>query len=204
MIFSQVALIFGITGAIRKGEYCSIKTTDIEDYGSHLLITVRNTKTHNPRHFVVVDELHYNIYKKYQALRPKNTESDRFFMNYQNGKCTHQFIGINKFGKMPKKIAQFLKLPDVDLYTGHSFRRTSAQFLNDCAANVRIRRRPGRPNDDTESNIGDSENNKRKIDVRESNSNGESEIALPSLKRVKEEFEENFGASSSKGCDSGN
>ncbi|KAJ8981030.1 hypothetical protein NQ317_007852 [Molorchus minor] len=45
------------------------------------------------------------------------------------GKCTKQCVGINSFGKMPSEIAAFLKLPNPELYTGHSFRRSSATLL---------------------------------------------------------------------------
>ncbi|KAJ8982422.1 hypothetical protein NQ317_007770 [Molorchus minor] len=45
------------------------------------------------------------------------------------GKCTKQCVGINSFGKMPSEIAAFLKLPNPELYTGHSFRCSSATLL---------------------------------------------------------------------------
>ena len=32
-------------------------------------------------------------------------------------------------GDMPKQVAKFLNLPDIDKYTGHSFRVTSATML---------------------------------------------------------------------------
>ena len=70
-----------------------------------------------------------DIYKKYAALRPLNTESRRFFLNYRNGKCTKQVVGKNTLGDIPKKIATYLKLPNPELYTGHSFRRSSATLL---------------------------------------------------------------------------
>lgn len=59
-------------------------------------------------------------------------KGDKFSANYQKGKCTRQSIGVKKFGKMPKEIATYLKLPNSELYTGHSFLRTGATTLADC------------------------------------------------------------------------
>ena len=53
-----------------------------------------------------------------------------------DGKCENRPIGINTIGSMPKKIAQFLGLPEPELYTGHSFRRTSATMLVDGGGDV--------------------------------------------------------------------
>ncbi|KAJ8981032.1 hypothetical protein NQ317_007854 [Molorchus minor] len=47
----------------------------------------------------------------------------------EKGKCTKQCVGINSFGKMRSEIAAFLKLPNPELYTGHSFRPSSATLL---------------------------------------------------------------------------
>lgn len=75
--------------------------------------------------------------------RPEKTTSDRFFLNWQNGKYTNQPIGVNKFGSMPKKIAEYLGLDDAHLYTGHSFRRSSATLLADAGANITTIKRHG-------------------------------------------------------------
>lgn len=122
-----------MTGACRREELCNITTRDINDNGSMALIIIPRTQSNVQRSFTVVGQF-YRIFKKYAALRPKNTTTDRFFMNYRNGECTQQVIGINKFGAMPKQIATYLKLPDPQSYTGHSFRRTSAMLLADTGA----------------------------------------------------------------------
>ncbi|KAL7299553.1 hypothetical protein TKK_0007631 [Trichogramma kaykai] len=62
-------------------------------------------------------------------LRPKKCPTNRLFLTYRDGKCTNQPVGINKIGSIPNAIAKFLNLSDPDLYTGHSFRRTSATLL---------------------------------------------------------------------------
>lgn len=101
-----------------------------------MLVKIPNHKTNIPRVFTV-DGKFRNIVAKYEALRPKNASSDRFFLNFQRGKCTLQVIGKNKFGKMPGDIAKYLNLPDASLYTGHSFRRTSATLLADSGADLK-------------------------------------------------------------------
>ena len=53
--------------------------TDIRDYDNMLLI--KSPITENP----IIDGEFYNIVKKYMALRPEKTKSDRFFLKYQNG-----------------------------------------------------------------------------------------------------------------------
>jgi integrase len=59
-----------------------------------------------------------------------------FFLNYQNGKCYKQVVGINKIGEQPKIIAQYLKLPNPELFTGHCFRRTGATILADAGGDT--------------------------------------------------------------------
>lgn len=107
-----------------------------------MIVKIPNTKTKVPRSFTV-DGAFRLIVAKYEALRPSRASSDRFFLNYQKGKCTMQPIGINKFGKMPSDIANYLKLTDADLYTGHSFRRTSATLLADSGADLTTLKRHG-------------------------------------------------------------
>ena len=62
-------------------------------------------------------------------LRPVNCPTSAFFLNYQKGKCTVQKIGKNKFGTMGRQIAKFLELPNPELYSGYSFRKSSAMLF---------------------------------------------------------------------------
>ncbi|KAF2878948.1 hypothetical protein ILUMI_27221 [Ignelater luminosus] len=128
-LFTKVALIVGITGACRKQELSQLKIDDIEDLGSAVLIRILDTKTKKPRAFTITGEF-YEIYKKYATLRPSNVNERRFFLNYQNQKCTRQPVGKNKFGNIPKQIATYLHLENPELYTGHCFRRSSATCLS--------------------------------------------------------------------------
>jgi hypothetical protein len=88
-------------GACRSNELYEMKITHLQDLGSAFLVNVPNTKTKICRKFTVTDNF-YKICKTYISLRPSHVTSDTFFLNYQNGKCTTQRIGINKFTKMGK------------------------------------------------------------------------------------------------------
>lgn len=115
----------GLMGACRTNELHSMKIEDIEDYNGALIVNIPVTKTKTSRSFTVSGEF-YEICRKYLSLRPPHATSNSLFLNYQNGKCTIQKVGINKLAAMGKQIAMFLKLKDPELYTGHSFRRSSA------------------------------------------------------------------------------
>lgn len=94
--------------------------------GNHLVVKVKNDETKTERLFAIHGQLFYDLYKTYVERRPRNMFGDRFFLKYHNGTCSQQVIGINKFGSMPKLIANYLNLPEAERYTGHSIRRTSA------------------------------------------------------------------------------
>jgi integrase len=83
------------------------------------------------------------IFRTYFSLPPSPIEITRFFLGFRNGKCTRQAVGINTIGGMPKKIADFLNLPNSSNYTGHCFRRTSATLLADAGADITVLKRHG-------------------------------------------------------------
>lgn len=140
----KVVLIFGLNGACRRAELCSLKTKDIENTGSIVIVTLHDTKTKKKRIFTITSECKgIEYYRKYASLRPKNVSHDRFFLFYKNGKCSVQPVGINSFAKMPKKIAEYLELPDSGSYTGHCLRRTSATLLADSGADIQTLKRHG-------------------------------------------------------------
>nr|XP_034828518.1 uncharacterized protein LOC117985835 [Maniola hyperantus] len=129
-LVTKVALIFGITGACGRRELADITTKDIEEYGEMFLVRITNKKKKTLRTFTIHGQF-YKIVKKYEVLRTSRAKHDRFFQNYQKGKCTCQPIGVNKLGAMPREIATYLGLPDPESYTGHSFRKTSSILLTD-------------------------------------------------------------------------
>lgn len=166
--FLQVALIFGVTGACRGIELLKITVNDLQKHSDSLiLVNLTDTKTKIDRSFVIRDE-YVKIVEKYQSLRPCNMTNNRFFINYQNGKCTRQVIGKNKISDMPKKIACFLNLPNPEQYTGHCFRRTSATILADSGADLTSIKRLGGWKSSTvaEGYIENSIQNKAKVSRR--------------------------------------
>lgn len=115
--------IFGLCGACRTDEFLRITVKDVEKHSDSLyLVRLNQTKTKIVRSFTISGEF-FGIVKKYIDLGLQPTHADpegRFFVNYQRGKCTTQFMGRNKFMHMPRRMAEFLELPMPDRYTGNS------------------------------------------------------------------------------------
>lgn len=137
----KVATIFGLAGACRRAELSQITIDNIEDKGNLVVIKITDSKNHSARSFVISEEVNngkfLQLYRKYANLRPLSVTSHRrFFIKYSNGKCTVQCVGINTFGKIPSEIAAYLRLPNPERYTGHSFRRSSATFLADTGEEI--------------------------------------------------------------------
>lgn len=131
-------------GACRREELMKVEVSHLEDLNTAYLVRIPDTKTKTERQFVITGNL-YNICKKYRSLRPINLPNNltRFFLNYQNGKCTKQPVGINKFGALAREVATFLKLPNAACYTGHCLRRSSATILVDAGADITALKRHG-------------------------------------------------------------
>ena len=60
------------------------------------------------------------------------TKNGRLFRSATKaGQLSKQPIGVNSMVAIPCFIATFLELPNVDEFSGHSFRRTSATLLSE-------------------------------------------------------------------------
>ena len=70
--------------------------------------------------------------------------SDRFFIQYHNGRCIRENIGRYKIGEVPESIASYLNLENAKKYTGHSFRRTAATLHSASGANMQMIKQLGR------------------------------------------------------------
>lgn len=121
---------------------------DIEDLKDSIKITIPNTKTKIMRQFVVtkgeapgVDMV--KLFRLYAEKRAAGTDHSRFFVSYRHGKCTKQAMGINTIAKLPRMIAEHLKLPSPEQYTGHCFRRSSASLLADSGVDISVLKRHG-------------------------------------------------------------
>lgn len=101
-------------GACRRNELVNLKINNVQDDSKSLKIYVEDTKKDVDRSFTVIGEC-YDICKKYMNLRPNNTTNNRFFLYYNNGKCSRQPIGINKLGRVTNEAAAWLGLQDPNL-----------------------------------------------------------------------------------------
>jgi integrase len=144
----KVSLILGICGACRTNELVNLTINDIEDRDSVLVVNIHDSKTNKGRVFTVTNgsqqEIDYLYFcRKYMNLRPKNATSPRLFLLYKKGKCVNQVVGKNTLSKTPMIIAQYLKLPNPNLYTGHALRRTSATLLVNAGGSMTQLKRHG-------------------------------------------------------------
>lgn len=104
-----------------------MKPADIDFRNDVVVVNIPETKTGIPRSFAVSNPQWIDKLKKYNIVRKTNDQ--RFFLTYFKGKCINNPVGINTIGKIPMKIAEFLRLEEPWTFTGHSFRRSSATLL---------------------------------------------------------------------------
>ncbi|KAJ8683656.1 hypothetical protein QAD02_019448 [Eretmocerus hayati] len=124
----KVALILGITGACRRDELYRLTTNNFKRLDNFFVVSIPNVKTHVTRSFTIEGK-YFDVINRYLLSRPRNATTNAFFLCVRNGRCVNQVIGKNTIGGMPHVIATYLKLPDANEYTGHSFRRTFATLL---------------------------------------------------------------------------
>ena len=114
--------------AAKKYTY-EMSLDDIEETSTQLVITIPFSRTNKRRVFTVTDEMDgisvLDLFRRYVALRSQGLCHNKLFVGYRNGNCISQRLGIHTICGVPKKIAEFLGLANLELYTGHSFRRTS-------------------------------------------------------------------------------
>ncbi|XP_057322774.1 uncharacterized protein LOC130666104 [Microplitis mediator] len=141
-LVAKVILVFGICGGLKCDELTELKVQDVEDLNNRFLVSIVETKNDKPRQFIV-GELFYGKIKEYILLRPSESFTDRFFIQYHNGKCQRQNIGKNKIDETPQVITSYLNLSNPKLYTEHCFRRTGTTLLSDSGANITMLKRLG-------------------------------------------------------------
>lgn len=187
----KVATIFGLAGACRREELSKVMIDDIEDKENLIVVKIPDSKNNTSRIFVVSDEInkgHYlQLYRKYANLRKPCTQHRRFFVQYRQGVCSTQCVGINSFGKMPSEIAAYLQLKNPEQYTGHSYRRSSATMLADSGAGITNVKRLGgwKSTAVAESYIDDSTNQKKDMSNKIlAMNNCPSELNQPSSSRT--------------------
>lgn len=173
--------MMGIAGACRREELANMLLKDIADKETILVVRIPNTKNNVERTFVVVGAENLKLFREYVTLRPLNVPHDRLFVFYKQGKCTKQPVGINTFGSMPCKVAEYLNLPNASEYTGHCLRRSSATMLVEGGGNITNLKRHGgwKSSSVAEGYIADSM--KSKIQIANRIQNGYATDTTPNL-----------------------
>lgn len=98
------------------------------------------------------------LMRKYLVSRVKIVGCSPLLLQLRNGKCVKQRVGQNTISSAPSNIADFLGLPEPNLYTGHALRRSAATILANTGANLtRIRRLGGWTSNVAEKYIVESE-----------------------------------------------
>lgn len=122
--------MMGVFGACWVYELTNVTIDHVKDYGTEIIVKFADSKAKATKQFMISGAF-AEIVKKYMKLRPLRTETmtDRFFINYRGGKCTTKVIGEHTIAEFPKKIAEFLELPDAEGYTENCFRKSSSTIL---------------------------------------------------------------------------
>lgn len=163
----QIVLLLGISGACRREELTNMKVTDIRIEKDFIHVKIPTTKTHISRSFTLEGN-YMQLVVDYINSRPAVMKTDRLFVYLKDGQVTNKPIGKNTIGNMVKRVAAYLNLPNANLYTGHSYRRTSASALADSGADMDTIKRHGgwKSTKAAEGYIEDSVGNKRRIGNR--------------------------------------
>lgn len=146
----KVIAVLGFCGGLRKVEMHKLKYDEVKINEETAIIKVKPTKTNKRGTFAIAkstdteDVDYLDILKKYYNFRSKITGMSPFLLQIRNNKCTKQRVGAKTLGSVPSHIAMSLTLPNPELYTGHSLRRSSATALVETGADILTLKRHGR------------------------------------------------------------
>lgn len=128
--------MFGVCGACWAYELTNVRTDHVKDYGTEIIVQFPDSKWPKVAEQYAITGAVAEIVRKYMKLRPAKMTTNRFFVNYREGKCTVQAIGKHTIARVPKKIAEFLELPSPEGYTGNSFKRSSPTILAETGTGI--------------------------------------------------------------------
>lgn len=114
--------MFAMCGATKGDTLASLKVEHVTDYKTEIIVRIVDSKTNATKVYLIGGQLYPQIVRSYMRLRPAKIATDRFFIQYLDGKCKAQYIGKNSFADMPRKIAEYLGLPEPVTYTVQTFR----------------------------------------------------------------------------------
>ncbi|KAI4464162.1 phage integrase-related [Holotrichia oblita] len=141
-----------------------MKVADVDLREDIIVINIPHTKNKSCRKFVIVEPMWIDVVTRYLLIRP-SSDIPRLFIGFRSGKPTRQNMGHNTISTSAIKVATYLKLPDANNYTGHSFRRTSATILADNRGDILSLKRHGGWKSSTvaEGYVEDSITDKKRI-----------------------------------------
>ena len=135
----KIAALVAIQGALRISEVVNIGYDDVTFLNNaSMSIRIKCSKTDQAGKgysFIITPNVNAQLYavlrmRTYMELI--ETKNGRLFRSATKaGKLGKQPIGVNSMAAIPRFIATFLELPNVDEFSGHSFRRTSATLLSE-------------------------------------------------------------------------
>lgn len=93
-------MAFGLSGASRGSELVELLFANVSEINGEYVVRVADSKNITPKMHVICGQKMTDIVRKYIQLRPSNVKTDRFFIQYRNGRCINQVIGKNKIASM--------------------------------------------------------------------------------------------------------
>lgn len=149
-LIDKLVLLAGFYGGLRCCELVELTWEDVVYATEGILLKIRFSKTDRAGIGATkllpaivedaISPLHYFLlYKEAVADR-----AGRLFRKFANGKFTKAPVGKNTIAAIPRTIAIFLGLSNPEIYTGHSFRVSSATVLADEGASSITLKRHGR------------------------------------------------------------
>ncbi|KAJ6639300.1 hypothetical protein Bhyg_04269 [Pseudolycoriella hygida] len=112
----KAVTVFGISVGCRGEEICNVMLGHVKDTGSEIVVRIPESKTYTAKLFPILSKTSVEIIRRYIALRPPNSPTDRFFILQRGNRCFGQPIGKNTIAQMPRKVAAFLNYCELKNY----------------------------------------------------------------------------------------
>lgn len=170
---------------MRRAEIVALTKSHIKINEDSLIVDVPPTKTQKKRSFMLPEHSDPRLcpvkyLTKYLQIR-KDKGHSRMFLRITSKNGVDQVfnspLGIHTIAKYPTEIAKYLNLANPSLYTGHTFRRTSATLVAEEGASlVQIKRLGGwKSTSVAEGYIDNTNRSRRQIANLISNDTGSNE-----------------------------
>jgi len=171
----KAAAIVSTFGLLCGQELVDFKFDDLKVQGEIRVAKVMRVKGSGPKQessFMIEGDLYINIlddyFGRFDSDQIQKCEGRLLRKLTAKGNGTVRVIGKVTIAEIPKKIAEFLKLPDAEKYTGHAFRRTGATLLANSGATLLTLKQAGAWKSDSVAQryIAESDVPKREVAAR--------------------------------------